>query len=498
MPEIPLNLADFSWYGYDGLEAALREALGSLTIWTDPPTVRTVDDAIFVPATALTPIHFEGALLTASGGPIPEARQHRKRSRIGDLVLGDISSPAPSQPAQVIDEEVVYLGWYIEHFGHFLLESTARMWVLDQIDPATKVVFHVERPFRPDQPIARLLELFGVPHDRLLLLDAPTRLRRVIVPEPMYELSHRAHERMAEVHRGVARAMDEPFGTFDQPIYLSRRLLPPSYRRLVGEEVLEDILRENGFLVVYPETMSLEDQIRIVNSHRDVFSDAGTACYLSLFSLRPNRLHLLTDGVPILDFLLAPRAAGAEVNFCNCLVGGHDVTSSYRPLLINFETVITYLDSLGLLSQRRRAALAPGPVDLRREYDETDWYARIRHPVSTETLPPDVETTAIAAAHDSWAISWVLARYFLRREPQRVDGLVAQFAELAAVERDFDRLARYRDDVADFYARLTRQCAPATVAAARQVLSDRFGIDVDALEDEQVKRRRERRPGRAP
>lgn len=491
--ETPLVLTDFSWYGFAGQEMALSEALGSLAIRRGEPVARTLDDAIFVPSTALTPIHFAGALLTATGEPVPEARQQRRRSRIGDLVLGDLSGPAPRDPERVIEDEVVYLGWYIDHFGHFLLESTARMWFLDQIDPATKVVFHIERPFEPDRVEARLLESFGIPPDRLLLLDTPARLRRVIVPEPLYEMSHRAHERMAEPHRGVARTIASTFGEFEQPVYLSRRLLSPHYRQLIGETMLEDILRENGFLIVHPETMSMADQIRIVNSHRDVFTDAGTACYLSLFALRPNRLHLLTDGIPFHDFFLAPRAAGAEVSFCNGLMGGHDAASSYLPLMIDFETVTAYLDSLGLLTQRRRAALAPRPDDLRRDYEEADWYAKVRHPVSTESLSPEVETAARAVAHDVWPVSWVLARYYLRRDPGRVDGLVARFAELAARERDVDRLARYRDDVADFYLRLKRQCAPGTAAALRHVVTQQFGIDVDALEDLQTRRRQERR-----
>jgi hypothetical protein len=159
--------------------------------------------------------------------------------------------------------------------------------------------------------------------------------------------------------------------------------------------------------------------------------------------------------------------------------------------------VIAYLDSLGLLKQRRRAALAPGPDDLRHDYEAVDWYARIRHPVSTEALPPAVEAEALRAAQDSWPLSWVLARYFLRRDPERVDGLVARFAELAGRERNFDRLARYRDEVAEFYVRLKRQSSPETVAATRQVLTEQFGIDVDALVDEQSRRRRERRAGRA-
>lgn len=492
--ETPLTTADFAWFGFAGQEAALREALASLAIRHGEPVVRTVTDAHFVPATALTPLQFEGALLTASGAPVPEARQQRRRGRIGDLVLGDISTPPPA-PERVVDEEVVYLGWYLDHFGHFLLESTARMWALDQVDPATKVVFHFERPFVPDHTIARLLQMFGVPPDRLLFLDKPTRLRRVIVPEPLYEMSHRAHERMAEVHRAVARPLAGSFGVFDQPVYLSRRLLPPHQRLLVGEAALEDILRENGFLIVHPETMSLADQIRLVNSHRDLLTDAGTACYLSLFALRPNRLHLLTEGVPFLDFFLAPKAAGTPVSYGNVLVGGHDATSSYRPLMVNFGAVTAYLDALGLLRQRRRAALAPRPDHLRPEYDEADWYARIRHPVRTETLPAGVETAAQAVARDSWPVSWVLARYYLRRNPERVEGLVARFVVLASQEHDLVRLTRYRDDVADFYLRLIRHCSPETTETVRQVLTGRFAIDVTSLENAQNQRRQARRQG---
>lgn len=467
----------FGLYGFDNLLNELDEALASVHVRHSEPQVAVVEDAVFVPATKVRAHQFAGAVLTADGQPIPRALANRRLSHAGDIVLGALTAPEAMRPEQVIEEEVVYLGWYFVHFGHFLLESLARTWVLPAVDPATKVLFHTERGEEPSGSTLQMLELLGVRRERMLFPKVQTTLRRVIVPEPLYEVAHAAHVRMPEPHRRIAAALMTDEVPSEQPVYLSRRLLSSSQRPIIGELELEEVMRENGFFVAHPETMSLADQINLVNGHRDIFTSAGSAAYLALFPPEPPRLHLLTAGVPFPDYFLIPAVAGIETTFVNCLGAGHRPAEHYLPQLADFESFSGYLDSIGLLEHRLRSSLVSLVLDLRPVYDESWLYKYIRHLPRTASLPADLEAEAVRLAATSWPLSWILAHYYAMRHPERVEPLVLRVIALLAAESDIERLAHYRDDSSRRLGQILRHCSPETAPRLKQVLDDRLLIE---------------------
>ena len=365
---------NFTFFGFDDLRAVVAETLAPLQIRGGAPSAVTIADVVYVPTVEVETHRFEGGLLTLDGQPIPQALAQRRKSRWGSRVLGELPPSVALDPVRVIEEEVVYLGWYFDHFGHFLLESLARTWVLPALEPAVKVVFHTQRRSTVSGPTLAILELLGVSRDRILTLDTQTQLRRVIVPEPLYEIAYAAHERMPEPFRRIASRFTPHDAPTGQPLYLSRRLLSSRQRSIVGELAMEEVMRENGFLVAHPETMSLADQIRLVNRHQDIFTSAGSAAYLPLFAERPPRLHLLTAGVPFQDFFLAPAAAGIDVHYANCFTGGDRLSVNYAPLRVEMGRVAGYLDARGLLKRRLQASLAINTLDLIDAYEEARLY----------------------------------------------------------------------------------------------------------------------------
>ena len=485
-----LHPTDFTLHGFDHLLAALEQTLQSVVIRGDELQAPTVADAIFIPAMQ-TGAHFvEGALLTGDGQPIPQARAERRGFGPGDLTLGSLSQPVPLAPEQVIDEDVVYLGWYFGHFGHFLLESLARTWILSDLDPATKVVFHRERPVAPTGITRQMLDLLGIPPERILLPETQTRLRRVIVPEPLYEISVAAHERMPEPYRRITAAVGARDAPAAQPVYFSRRLLPSRQRPIIGEFELEEVCRENGFLVVHPEMMTLVDQIRLVNRHQDIFTSAGSAAYLSLFALGAPRLHVLTANIPFVDYFLIPNVAKLEATFVNCLAGDDRRDGHLMAQLVDMTVVADYLESVGLLTRWVRTSLAIQSAALQPAYDEAWFYKWLWLTMDTATSDLALEATATRLAQSSWPLSWALARYCLVHDPGRIDHLIRQFVDLAANETGIDRLAHYRKDIAQTAKQLLQHCSPATAARLIDILYERFDIGPAPTSAPGAKRRR--------
>jgi len=255
-PERPVrrpDLSDFFLFGFDDQTAKLQRNVQRVEIRSGMPGVSIVENSIYTPMD-------QTALLRRDRGAL----------------AGGGSSPVQSAPSITIDEEVVYLGWLFNHYGHFLMQSLSRVWFLSELEPSIKVVFH-----HPSATWARLaawtqrmLTAFGVQPDRILTLEAPTRLRRLIVPESLFEprsvaddQTVRVHEAMAGPYQAIAARIADGVKPSAQPLYLSRRRLPSSQRQMIGEDQLEELLQQNGFRIAYPEQMQFEEQVRLINSH---------------------------------------------------------------------------------------------------------------------------------------------------------------------------------------------------------------------------------------
>ncbi len=503
----PLEPSDFSFHGFDELRRDELRKILRLGMRDGAPSVSIIDDATFVPngyeSSAEQP-KFPGGIVKPDGEPVDTAQMHRK----GGKRFGGPVAAITVEPERELDEEIVYLGMLFNHYGRVLLESLARVWYLKEVEPSVRVVFNnansAQAAYAPWVP--RLLSAFGIPPQRMLALDRPTRLRRTIVPEAHFEQYYSAHVDMVRPFREVAQRAAVGITPSGQPLYLSRRRLTSRQRPVVGEPELEDLLRDNGFAIAYPETMTIEEQARLINGHSDIFSSLGSAAHNILFALGKPRLHLLAsrDDIPA-NYFLCSVLAEAPTTFVNCLGAGGRVTpnderlmrrtNSFEnpektrpvdadsgpqamPQLVEMERVVDYLNQGGFLENRSRAAV-PVPIpDLQRRFDETWFYARLRKAASKAgSLPVDLEREALDLAAGSWPVSLMLARYYARaRDTSGANAMAAQFAVLVSAETDSDRLAYYRGDVRSMATRIARACKPETAKRLTAILADCFPV----------------------
>lgn len=501
-----LDPGDFSFVGFDDSVRALERRVRRLGIRDGEPRVSIVDDAVFVPTDhwrVTGERQWYGGVYTADGRPVVAGQTRRK----GRPSAHDSDNPIPVATDREVDGEVVYLGPIFNHYGRVLLESLARAWYLTQVDPSVPLV--VDFPNTVDRAgspwLWRIFESFGVPRSRLLVLDRPTRLRRAIIPEPLFEQMHEAHGDVVRPFREVAVRLVGGLRPSAQPVYLSRRLLTSRQRPVVGEADLEDVLRENGFLVVHPETMPFEDQVRLVNAHADIFACIGSAAHTILFALgRPN-LHLFTSDERISgNYFLCSALVEAPTTFVAGMSTGHRQSFSAErgageartrggeadggaavgtgpqatPQLVEVARIAEYLAERGFLTNRLRASLAGRDPALRECYDEAWLFHRVRKSASKVgmLLPPAIEAEAVDLSVHSWPVSAILTRYYAwtRQDVARADAMARQFATLAAEEFDAGRLLHYRADILGMATRVKRVIAPANAQQIAAILADRF------------------------
>lgn len=310
---------------------------------TDPLQVTVVDDGLVMPLEFIgqggRPTH-RGGVVTQVGEIVASANLYRDG---GKLVFGGTDQIAVPE-ARICDEAVIYLGWcQHHHYGHFLLETLARAWYTLIGDPSLRVVMlpHVRQAFSP--MIWRMLELLDIPEERVLLVTEPTRFSRIYVPDVAYELLGSAHE---EAIRPFAQMTERVLGgaardVSSQPVYLSQGGIPDQGKAAVGERDLEAALRERGYRIVYPEMLTIDDQIRVFNEHTDYVGIYGAPCHSVLFSRQRPTLHLLAGDRLPLDYQTTSALAGASVMTVQCLAGAPDAPGTH---MLHMAGALAYLD----------------------------------------------------------------------------------------------------------------------------------------------------------
>jgi capsular polysaccharide biosynthesis protein len=186
--------------------------------------------------------------------------------------------------------EAVYGGLLFNHFGHFLLESTNRLWwpllnsfsgyiVFQNVDPNNNIAQFAHNFF----------DLVGI-SDKIICTKKTTSFDRVIVPQPSLVIQQHLYKEF-QIPFLIAGDSSEKFSSSltkllvmtDAPgLYLSRTHY--GFRRSYAEEKIEDRFRKEGFTIVSMETLPLEHQILIMRRHKSVVVIIGSAFHTMLFS----------------------------------------------------------------------------------------------------------------------------------------------------------------------------------------------------------------------
>lgn len=178
------------------------------------------------------------------------------------------------------------------HFGHFLVESTARLWALDHLPVQPESILYL--PYRGEVgPIEKVIE----GHDRfyrLLGIDMPVRtygtplrVERLFVPELGFGWAERYAGSLPyrAFMQGRLRAAVAPEG--GKKLYISRARLAAQRGGILGETVIEENLARAGYEVFHPEKHPIDVQIARYRAAERIVALDGSALHLAAYVTDP-------------------------------------------------------------------------------------------------------------------------------------------------------------------------------------------------------------------
>ncbi len=194
-----------------------------------------------------------------------------------------------------------YGGWLRSSWGHFLVNSLGRLWALftttgasDSID---RIVFFAENPGTSvlQGNFATFFDLLGLT-PKIEIITAPAIFDEIIVPEIALEIGSFTSQEFLLPFTAVCNAVTESAApaTFPagQPVLLSRSHWNGNSSIQINIRLIDDIFRQNGFQIIYPEEVSLIELITLMNRAPAVASYSGSTAHNLLFCHKTNFISI--------------------------------------------------------------------------------------------------------------------------------------------------------------------------------------------------------------
>lgn len=229
----------------------------------------------------------------------PASLLHRSYARGTRFCLG-VAAPPRGQPGLELDT-AIYGGMLVEHFGHFLTESLARLWAAAET-PGVPILMTLPRRMTEPRLLpwqSDVLSLLGVA-DRVIPLTRLARVRQCLLPDPGYEIQFTFAGEQADF---LGRIPWRP--QTGHKVWISRaRLGGPNQP---AQAAIDAALRQDGWTVVHPESLSLRAQLDHYAQAERLAGEEGSALHAVMFLTGCAGLRL--------DMLVRdPRQTDAQIN----------------------------------------------------------------------------------------------------------------------------------------------------------------------------------------
>jgi len=312
-----------------------------LRVFDGSPTIIEVSDAFFVPGS--------NCLYDRNGVRIPESCTRRRKGLTEYVSAGPVTASLPIDYI-TLNEPLIYLSFVPNHWGHFLTEGISRLWAPLEYPELGKIAsFYLPTGLHLNSNITDFINLLGLKiHARGYSHTRSIKFRKIFIPAASFSDGGEAYSvhQKPGVHASNSHLHENHLPVSDQPVFLSRSRFN-SKREIQNQLELESALARKRFLIVYPEELSLPEQILLFNTHRHFFGCWGSAFHTALLTRSPGRIssHIICHRSSLPNHLLVDSILGNDANYVESMfpVPGKEQVSPYLSLAIDVDRVLRYV-----------------------------------------------------------------------------------------------------------------------------------------------------------
>lgn len=208
------------------------------------------------------------------------------------------------EPVEEITGPAIYAGYIRRIWGHFLMNTTARLWYMLKGAPSdAKIVFAVAEDentgFWETGNYAELFDMLGIA-GRIVVISRPTAFRSIAVPALGFNLQTHISPEWREIFdrlRQEALTRTAPDANSPKKIFFSRSAWKTHIAKDIGIELLDNYFARNGYAVISPEKMSLSAMIRLLDSAEAIAFTSGSVAHNILLA-REGTFVTIVESLP--------------------------------------------------------------------------------------------------------------------------------------------------------------------------------------------------------
>lgn len=262
-----------------------------------------------------------GGVLDSNGNFIEDSYCHGGRFEHGGFYEWNKSILKKS------NEKVFYFGYFLPHWGHFLIDCLDRMWPFgDNKNDLSdyKIAFiSNQSAFYPN--CYDFFAALGIDKSRIIWIDVPTQFAEIQIPAMSYtpEPGRFFYPQYIDMFNRVIdsilaktpkSSVEKRYGTIDK-VYFTRSQFNNALSREVGLKVIDSVMRNGGFNILAPEKLSLADQVAIWNYASEIACINGTIPLNVIF----NRNRCTCGGGKSLKLIVLNKMNHAHTNLIEYL-----------------------------------------------------------------------------------------------------------------------------------------------------------------------------------
>jgi len=227
----------------------------------------------------------------------------------GNRASVDIALP-PDGAITPLKGTYIFGGVYNPHFGHFLCESTARLWALDAVkEPIDGILFFpmtLDTQEQAKKDFGAYSEIIGKPLP-FILPEKPMRVEKLYIPKQGFgagDLMYGSPEYRAFVSKYFGRSI---VGKGIDKIYISKTRFNRRRGSILGEDILEEYLRDEGYTIFHPQDHSIEEQVAYYKTATHIIGPDGSPFHLVAMLANPDQHVAIIQRRPSKEFQMLAR-----------------------------------------------------------------------------------------------------------------------------------------------------------------------------------------------
>lgn len=186
------------------------------------------------------------------------------------------------------------------HFGHLMGEVLACLWgwpIAKKHDENLKVLFRIRFPNERRPELERkIFQAYGIPLADIVWIDEPVWVDSLIAAAPMWQnqIPHYVHPAIQNIWTKIGSSLIDGAGPTYEKMFISRAS-NFSDRACRNIKDVEEFFENQGFEIVYPEDLTLNDQANIFSRARVIAGFGGSAMFNLVFATQLQNLIVLNQ-----------------------------------------------------------------------------------------------------------------------------------------------------------------------------------------------------------